>query len=322
MRIMAAAFAVLIASLGAAEASPQGKRVAVLVTLNTNPYIGAYTSTFAREAAKDGIKVTTFESPYDAAIQSQQMDDAIAQKYDLILLNYINDRAILPAMTRAKAAKVPVVLIAAPLQKEQEALFVSYMGLDHHDLGRIAGEHLVKALAEEGKTKARVAAITGLASQLHVQQRIEAFKAVLAEHPGIELVAQEDGKWNTQVSETIAGQLLVRHNAQGGIDGFFAMADNQATGVIQALEAAGMKVGAAEKGKIVVASNCMKDGINHIKSGEQYSTATQIPTEEASFAAKRIAAFFNGETLKKYEILPAAAIDKSDVDKYAEACSY
>ena len=122
---------------------------------------------------------------------------------------------------------------------------------------------------------------------------------MLAQHPGIELVDVEDGKWNTALSEKITGELLVRFNAQGGVDGIFDMADNQATGSINAVQSAGLKLGVADKGIIVVASNCMKDGIVHIKSGEQFGTATQIPTEEAEFAAKKIGGYFNGEALKK-----------------------
>ena len=94
------------------------------------------------------------------------------------------------------------------------------------------------------------------------------------------------------MSEKITGELLVRFNARGGVDGIFAMADNQATGAIQAVESAGLKIGVANKGIVVVASNCMKDGIIHIKSGQQYGTATQIPTEEAEIAAKKIAGAF------------------------------
>ena len=160
MRIFASAlFAMLVAvTFGhTACASPQGKRIALLATLNTNPYIGAWTSTFMKDAAADGMKVTNLESPFDAALQSQQIDDAIAQKYDLIVVDYINDQAILPALTRAKAAGVPVVLMATPLAKSHEDLFYSYIGTDHSDLGRIAGENLVKGLEAEGKTKAKPA---------------------------------------------------------------------------------------------------------------------------------------------------------------------
>jgi len=324
MRVIATIIAVVAAlACGAgAQASPQGKRIALLATLNTNPYIGAWVSTFTKKAQSYGMKVTNQQSPYDAALQSQQVDDAIAQKFDLIVMDYINDRAIIPALTRAKAAGVPVVLLATPLEAKYDDLILSYIGTNHEDLGRIAGENMVKGLAEEGKTKANVIAITGLAQQLHVQQRMAAFKAVLAKHPGIQLVAQEDGKWNTAVSETLTGQLLVRESGKGGVDGIFAMADNQATGAIQAVESAGLKLGVKNKGIIVVASNCMKDGMIHIKSGEQYSTATQIPTEEATFAAEKIAAYFNGEKLKKDEIVTSYGITQANLSKYAEACSY
>jgi len=73
---------------------------------------------------------------------------------------------------------------------------------------------------------------------------------------------------------------------------------------------------------VVVCSNCMKDGIVHIRSGEQFGTATQIPTEEAEAAAKKVAAYFNGQPLKKYEIIPVYGITKENVDQFAAGCSY
>jgi ABC-type sugar transport system substrate-binding protein len=325
MRIVAVLFALFLLSAGSAGtaiASPDGKRVVVLATANTNPYIGAWTSTFAKLATAAGMKVTNLSANYDAAVQAQQIDDAISQKYDLIVLCYINDQAVVPALTRAKAAGIPVILYATPIKKDYEDLFTSYIGTNNSDLGRIAGENLVKALAEEGKTKARVAAITGLAQQTHVIARMDAFKAVLAQHPDIQLIDIQDGKWNTALTEKITGELLVRNNAQGGLDGIFAMADNQATGAIQAVQSAGLKLGVADKGIVVVASNCMKDGVLHIKSGEQYSTATQIPTEEAQAAATKITAYFNGTALQKYETIPVYGVTKSDVDQFAAGCSY
>ncbi len=325
MRVVTALFAALLVGVwcsGAAAAPAEGKRVMLLGTANTNPYIGAWTAKFSKLATEAGMKVTNLSSNYDASVQSQQIDDAIAQKFDIIVLCYVNDAAIVPALTRAKAAGIPVILWATPIKKEYEELFTSYIGTDHSELGRIAGENMVKALAAEGKTKAQVVAVTGLAQQINVGARMDAFRSVLAQHTGIELVAVEDGKWNTALSEKITGELLVRSSARGGVDGVFAMADNQATGAIQAVESAGLPLGVDNKGIVVVASNCMKDGIIHINSGQQYSTATQIPTEEAEVAAKKVAAYFGGEKLKKYEIVPVYGITKENVAQFAAGCSY
>ena len=325
MRFVMGLIALLLVSLpfsGDAVAAPEGKRVMLLGTANTNPYIGAWTSTFTRFATQAGMKVTNLSSNYDAAVQSQQIDDAIAQKFDIIVLVYVNDQAVVPALTRAKAAGIPVVLIVTPLKKDYEELFTSYVGTDHSELGRLAGESMVKGLIAAGKTKAQIVAVTGAAQQLNVQDRVAAFKAVLAKHPGYELVATEDGKWNSAMTEKITGELLVRFNARGGIDGIFAMADNQATGSIQAVDSAGLKLGVANKGIVIVSSNCMKDGIIHINSGQQYATATQIPTEEAEIAAKKIAGHFNGEKLKKYEMVPVHGITKENVAQFTAGCSY
>jgi ABC-type sugar transport system substrate-binding protein len=325
MRYVTGLFAFLLASLalgGDTIAAVEGKRVMLLGTANTNPYIGAWTATFAKLATQAGMKVTNLSSNYDAAVQSQQIDDAIAQKFDMIVLCYVNDQAIVPALTRAKAAGIPVILWATPIKKDYEELFTSYVGTDHSELGRIAGENMVKGLAAEGKTKAQVIAVTGLAQQIHVATRMEAFKAVIAKHPGIELAAVEDGKWNTALSEKITGELLVRFSARGGVDGIFAMADNQATGSIQAVESAGLKFGVADNGIVIVASNCMKDGIVHINSGQQYSTATQIPTEEAEVTANKVLAYFNGQKLNKYEMVPVYGITKENVGQFAAGCSY
>ena len=325
MRLLIGLFAVLLMALpmsGAASAAPQGKRVLILATANTNPYIGAWSSTFTKLATAAGMQVTNLSANYDAALQAQQLDDGLAQKYDMIVLCYVNDQAVIPALTRAKAAGIPVILFATPMNKEQEDLWTSYIGTENADLGRLAGEELVQGLAAEGKTTAKVVAVTGSAQQTNVKARMDAFKAVLAQHPGIKLVDTEDGKWNTVVSEKITGQLLVRFSSQGGIDGIFDMADNQATGSINAIQSADVPLGVAKKGIVVVGSNCMKDGIIHIRSGEQYGTATQIPTEEATYAAKKVIAYFNGGKLKKYDIIPVYGITKNNVDKFAAGCSY
>ncbi len=303
-------------------AAPDGKRVALLTTANTQPYMGAWTATFLKAAAPFGFKVTNQTTPFDAALQSQQIDDAIAQKFDVILVVTVNPQAIQPALTRAKAAGIPVILIVNPGAKGAEDLYVSFIGVDQTALGRLAGENVLAGLAAEGKKTGQVAAVTGTASQLNSSERMVGFKKVLAKAPDVKLVAEEDGKWNTAISETETSDLLVRFAGHGGLDAIFSMADNQASGTIQAIQSAGLPLGVAQKGIVVVASNCMKDGIIHIKDGSQFATNTQIPVEEANVAAQKLADFFDGKKLQKAEYVPSHSITRQNVDQYAAACSY
>ena len=315
------AMILLSGGLATAQAQQQ-KRVALLGTANTQAYMGAWSATFIKAATAAKMSVTNMTSPFDAALQSQQVDDAIAQKFDVILLVIINQQSIRPALVRAKEAGIPVILVVNPGDKANDALYESYIGVDQTELGRLAGENLLAGLAAEGKSAAQVVAVTGTATQLNSIWRLDGFRAALAKNPKVKLVAVEDGRWSTALSEQITGNLLVRFAGRGGLDGVFAMADNQASGAIQAIQSAGLPLGVANKGIVVVASNCMKDGIEHIRAGTQYATNTQIPVEEAKVAAAKLEDFFAGKKLAHQELVPIHTITAANVAEFAQGCSY
>src|SRR5262245_64355792 len=65
-----------------ADANPQGKKIAFLVTSPTHPFIATLNKTFVTRASSFGMEVNTFSQHFDAALQAQQVDDAIARKFD------------------------------------------------------------------------------------------------------------------------------------------------------------------------------------------------------------------------------------------------
>ena len=143
------------------------------------------------------MKVTVFSSPFDPALQSQQIDDAIAQKFDLFVVQTISQKAIIPPLTRAKNAGIPVVLIVVPLVgDETKDLYLSYIGYEDEGFGRSSGEQMVKALKEGGRTTAKVAVIAGSMAEGKAPIRDQAFRDAIAKQPGLEVVVTEDVKWN------------------------------------------------------------------------------------------------------------------------------
>lgn len=305
-----------------ALASPQGKKVAFLATAPTHPFIAAVSKAFIEKANAAGLEVTTFNTPFDAALQSQQVDDAIARKFDIIAIIPAAEQAIVPALTRAKQAKMPVLIINSPPKEGAEELYISFVGEDHVELGRIAARGVLNALKEGGRDTAKVALITGSLQEGVGPRRVAGFREVLKGHPKVEIVATEDAKWDTAASERIAGQLFARFAPRGGLDVIWGMADNQAVAAIRAAEAANIPLG-TEKGKlIVVGSNCLKQGIEMIKAGKQYSTGIQIPSRTGNRAAELVADHFNGKSLPKQELLPVELVTKENVAKWEQPCSY
>src|SRR5215813_6923178 len=281
-----------------ADATPKGKKIAFLVTSPTHPFIATLSKTFVSRANSFGMEVNTVSQHFDAALQAQQVDDAIARQFDMLAIIAGSEQAIVPALIRAKQAGVPVILVNSPPRDGSEDLYLSFVGEDHVELGRITGVSVLQALKEGGRDGGKIALITGSLQEGVGPRRVAGFR------------------------EGIAGQLFARFAAQGGLDVVYGMADNQAAAIVQAAKSAGIPLG-VEKGKlIVVGSNCLKQGIAGIKAGEQYSTGTQVPTRTGLKAAEMIADHFNGKTLPKNEILPVETITKANVDKWEEACSY
>jgi ABC-type sugar transport system substrate-binding protein len=120
------ALALVGATLPNALADAKGKKVAHLTTAIQLPYISTLAKSLTEAGASYGMDVTVFSSPFDPAIQSQQMDDAVARKFDMIILTAVSEQAIVPALTRAHQAGIPVIALIDPPKPGTEKLYTSF----------------------------------------------------------------------------------------------------------------------------------------------------------------------------------------------------
>src|SRR6202046_3859949 len=187
----------LCASLAAATllapqcASAQGKRVAFLDGPVADKYVGGLTRSFHETAKANGLDVSVVQSPFDPALQAQQMDDAIAKKVDAIVMMIMSQKALLPALTRAKEAHIPVILINTPIP--QEDLYTAFVGEESDALGGIAGKAMAEGL--KGRSSAKVAVVAGSMEEGVAPPRVAGFKKALESHPGFKVVAGEETHW-------------------------------------------------------------------------------------------------------------------------------
>jgi ribose transport system substrate-binding protein len=316
-----AALAVLVGGADGALADAKGKKVALLMGPTQDRYLATYQKEFVAAAKKDGLQVTSFTSPFDAALQAQQMDDAIARKFDAIALQPLSDHAIIPAMQRAKQANIPVFLVIVPIEHDKD-LFISYIGQDQRSLGRMTADTVGKALTANGRKGGKVALITGVMAEGVAPLRANAFNEEIKKFAGVQVVASEDGKWSPQLTEKIAGQLFARFATQGGLDALYGMNDPQAAAIVQAAEGANVKLGAKPGELVVVGSNCSGDGVRNIQAGKMYATNYAPPGPEAAEVANSVAGYFNGKAPPKEKYLRAFSLTKENVDKYAKVCGF
>lgn len=316
-------------ALGAWTASPvhaaessKGKKVLYLETFATNPYVAAVVKAFRERAESYGMEVTILASGGDAALQAQQVDNGIARKFDALAIQALSEQGIIPSLVRAKQAGVPVVVSNNPIKEGSQDLYLSFVGQDQLAMGRMAGETILKALKDSGRDGGRIAAITGALQQGIGPRRLAGLREAIKANPKVEIVAVEDAAWATPQAERIAGQLYARFAATGGLDVLYGMADNLSVAAIKAAQAAGISTGSAPKQMIVVGGNCLKEGLDAIRTGSQYSTILQSPTDVGKGAADVLNAHFNGKTVPKDSLLPIELITKANVDKWDAACTF
>ena len=305
-----------------AAADANGKKVLMVQSFATHPYVSTIIKSFKAKAESYGMEVTVQAAGLDAALQVRQFDDGIARKFDMIIVQPISEQAIIPAMTRAKEANIPVIVSNNTPKDGTSDLYVSFVGQDQVEMGRIVGRSIMSAFKATGRDGGKVALITGALQEGPGPRRLAGIKEALAADPKIQIVATEDGRWDTATSERIAGQLFARFAAQGGLDAIYGMADNQAVATIKAAEAASITAGSGPKQLLTFGGNCLKEGIEAIKAGKMVSSVSQIPTQVGDRIADAARDYFDGKTLAKEILLPVEVINKGNVATWEQACTY
>jgi ribose transport system substrate-binding protein len=306
-----------------AHAAAVGKRVAVFLGPTQDRFIGTWSQVFTENATAKGMKVTVLSSPWDPALQAQQIDDAVAQKFDLLVVEPLSQKAVIPALTRAKIAKVPVMLVFADFPRnEAQDLYLTYVGENSHELGKLAGEAVGDALKSAGRVPGKVAALTGALAEGVAPLRLAGFKSALAKYPGVELVVIEDVQWNPAKAEQVFSQILSRFSGANGLSAVYGMNDVVANGAVQAAESAGVKLGTEKGALIVVGGNCMGPGVKNIQTGKAVATVHMLPHISARNAAGAAADILDGKAVPRQIYERHEIITKENLAKYEKACSY
>ena len=155
---------------------------------------------------------------------------------------------------------------------------------------------------------------------LVTQDRMKGFNRVMATAPQYKVVDEQDANWDPQLSGTIAQQLLAKHG-RDGVQAAYGMADYMALPIIQAAKQAGFPIGGKD-GLIVTSSNCFKAGIDAIKAGELYGTATEDPGTIAKQSADYITRYFTGKKPPRSETVKEERVTAANVAQFAEQCSH
>ena len=195
-----------------------------------NPYFITMKEAFEEACTSIGAKYIFTDASHDVGKQINDVEDMIQQGIDILLINPADSAGIENAVVAAKEAGVIVVAIDA----QANGPIDSFVGSRNYDAGYLAGKEMVEDLNGQGK----VAILDGI-PVVPILERVEGFKAAVAEAPGVEIVDIQNGKQERDIALDVTENML---QANPDLDAIFSVNDGGALGSLAAIEGSGKDV--------------------------------------------------------------------------------
>jgi len=306
------------AATAASEDAVKGKKVTIVSVADSHPWGSVYNKTIKDYFEAKGADVKVVGS-MDPAAQVQLLNSAGAERPDLIHLEALDSKAMAPAIEKGKQAGVTIINTDGAADPSVADGLHQVLS-DNVALGRFAAQNIVEGLQELGKEEANVAVISGTKAMLVTQDRMKGFNEVMSEHPEYKVVAIEDANWDPVKSGQIATQLFAKYG-KDGLQALYGMADYMAVPIVTAAKQAGIPVGVDNDGLIITGGNCFKVGIDAIRKGELYGTATEDPGTISLEAAEYGEKILRGEDVPLVQTVKEERVTRDTLDQFAEQCS-
>jgi ribose transport system substrate-binding protein len=268
---------------------PAKPLVAFVVKTLNNPYF-IDMQRGAEEAAKAGgvdITVQAADREIDVERQVQIIENLIQRHVAVLIVTPSGSREIVSVIVKANQAGIPVIVVDtradATELKAAGGKIATFVGSDNYEGGRLAGQFMV----ERTKGAAHIAVLEGIAGHETGDQRLKGFRAALAGHGGMQIVASQPANWERDQGFNVFQNILQAHP---DVDALFAASDLMALGATEAIAAAG------KTGKIVVVGFDAQDEARQaVKKGVMAATIAQNPAKMGATAVEYAVKILHGE---------------------------
>lgn len=265
-----------------------------------NDWRAAQVAAVARTLAQAGPEVTFVHTDArgSAAQQVLDIDGLVARGVKVLISSPPDPAVVTPAIERAHAAGVRVVLLTRRSLGEG---FDAFIGPDDEAIAADAATLLARLLGGKG----RILVIQGLPGASTTQGRTRGFAARLADHPGLELAGVIPGAFLRAGGLRAIEQALAEGIA---FDAVFAHSDSMAVGARMALRKAGIDPASLP----IVGIDYIPEAREAIRAGEQAASFT-YPTCGAEGAAAALA-LLRDEPVPRHTTVPSVLVTRETVD--------
>ena len=299
----AAKEAATTAAAAAATTDVADKKVGISIYKFDDNFMTLYRTELVRYLTEDlGFKaenVVVQDGKGDQAEQTNQIQNFITQKYDVLILNLVQASSAPEITDMCKEAGIPVVYInrepdATEEERwESEGLNATYVGCDARQSGTYQGEEIAELENKgdaDGDGVVRYIMVQGDPENVDAQYRTEKSIERLSQDIEVEELTKQRGDWDQTKGQEITANALSQYGDK--IDVVFCNNDAMALGALQAIEAAGRTV---NKDIYLVGVDALVEVVENVMNDKMTGTVFNDYFGQAHKAADVALDFVNGK---------------------------
>lgn len=247
-----------------------------------------------------GVEPVLIDAQNDMEKVLAGMEDLLSQGVDAVSVYSFSPDLDARVAQMARDAGIPVVFENAVPADTVD--YDSYTCCTYYDIG-----YAVAEMIAENYPNSKFAFVMGQPGMNITEPYIEGIEAAIADGAATEMVETAPTNWTAEEAMN-ATQNLIQSGREFEV--IFANNEQIAQGVLNALEAAGMK------GEIpVIATGGSPLGIEMLESGDLDGTVAAPTSYMGMMSAKKLYQLVNGETVEKATHVPLLAATKENVDE-------
>lgn len=214
--------------------------------------------------AENGYELLFEDGQQKQANQIMAIRTFIQRGVDYIVLAPVVETGWDTVLQEAKDAEIPVIIVDRMVSVADESLYAAWVGSDFHLEGAKASEWINQFLKTKGIEYANIVNIQGTIGATAQIGRTQGLQEACKNNPNMTLLAEVPGDFTLPKAKEVMDSLLKQYD---DIQIVYCENDNEAFGVIEAVEAAGRSVGSdIEAGEIMIVSfdGVKKDAMQYV----------------------------------------------------------
>ena len=303
------------------------KKVGISIYKFDDNFMTLYRTELVRYLTEDlGFKaenVVVQDGKGDQAEQTNQIQNFITQKYDVLILNLVQASSAPEITDMCKEAGIPVVYInrepdATEEERwESEGLNATYVGCDARQSGTYQGEEILET-ANKGDInsdgKVSYIMIQGDPENVDAQYRTEfSVKALTDAGMEVEELLKQRGDWDQAKAQQIAQDALNQYGDK--IEVVFCNNDAMALGALQSIQQANRTVG---KDIYLVGVDALAEAVQDVLDGNMTGTVLNDDVGQATAAAEATKLYVEGSKVEQYYWVDYVKVTKDNASEYVK----